>query len=191
MRNSKQTASLPSWLWFFLALPIGLVAAILWQRRRVQNLLHREVTVIRGSRYIEPDSIPIDTRPSYDMSEMEEAYDTDHAFAISEAALDEAKRTSKVTVTPKETEPDRVDDLKMIDGIGPKIAGILMQNGIKRFDQLAGTSLERLTEILTEAGIIRISDPGTWAEQASLAAENDWEGLKNLQATFKGGRRLE
>lgn len=80
------------------------------------------------------------------------------------------------------------DDLQAIEGIGPKIAGVLQEAGITTFAQLAQGDVGRLREILTEAGISRISDPSTWPEQAKLAADGDWEGLEALQDRLKGGR---
>ncbi len=80
------------------------------------------------------------------------------------------------------------DDLQTIEGIGPKIAGVLQAAGISTFAQLAQADVGRLREILTEAGISRISDPGTWPEQAKLAADGDWQGLEALQDQLKGGR---
>ena len=80
------------------------------------------------------------------------------------------------------------DDLKRIEGIGPKIASILAAAGIASFDRLAGTAPGRLGEILAAAGI-RLADPTTWPEQAALAAAGDWEGLALLQSQLKGGRR--
>lgn len=42
----------------------------------------------------------------------------------------------------------KMNDLKKINGIGPKTADVLKQNGILTFAQLAETSVERLKEIL-------------------------------------------
>ena len=81
------------------------------------------------------------------------------------------------------------DDLKRIAGIGPKIAGVLQTAGIDTYDQLAATDVERLEQILSEAGI-RLADPGTWPEQAGLAAAGDWDALARLQSQLKGGRRV-
>jgi predicted flap endonuclease-1-like 5' DNA nuclease len=80
------------------------------------------------------------------------------------------------------------DDLQTIEGIGPKIAGVLQAAGITTFTQLAQADVNHLREILTEAGISRISDPGTWPEQAKLAADGDWQALEALQDQLKGGR---
>ncbi len=99
------------------------------------------------------------------------------------AAPVEATRAAEV---PAPLEPD---DLKKIEGIGPKTERILNEHGIMTFAQLAATSEETLQAILDEAGF-RLGDPGTWAEQAALAAKGDWEALETLQDALKGGRRV-
>jgi predicted flap endonuclease-1-like 5' DNA nuclease len=81
----------------------------------------------------------------------------------------------------------RVDDLEVIEGIGPKIASVLRQAGITTFAQLAKEEPGNLKLILEKAGI-RLADPASWPEQAKLAAEEDREGLKALQDRLKGGR---
>ncbi len=91
---------------------------------------------------------------------------------------------------PVEVAP-QPDDLQIVEGIGPKIDGILKAAGILTFVQLAATDAERVREILRQAGLSRISDPATWAEQAALAAAGQWDALKELQASLKGGRRAE
>ena len=91
-------------------------------------------------------------------------------------------------VLGEEPAPSAVDDLEVIEGIGPKIAGVLREAGISSFAQLAATDSERLSEILHEANL-RLASPETWAEQAELAAAGDWEELKRLQERLKGGRR--
>ncbi len=91
--------------------------------------------------------------------------------------------------TPVATESVKPDDLKRIEGIGPKISAILQKAGITSFAMLADTPPDRLREILDEAGIRRISDPTTWPEQAVLAAAGRWDELKALQGHLTGGRR--
>jgi large subunit ribosomal protein L15 len=88
----------------------------------------------------------------------------------------------------KRRQAARADDLKRIEGIGPKIASTLQDAGITTYKHLARAKVERLKEILSEAGI-PIADPTTWPEQAALAAAEDWAGLEGLQGTLKGGRR--
>jgi large subunit ribosomal protein L17 len=84
------------------------------------------------------------------------------------------------------------DDLKLIEGIGPKIAGILQAAGIRSFAQLAAMTPAAIQPLLDAAGPnYRIADPLTWPEQAGLAAAGRWDELKALQDTLIGGRRLD
>jgi len=87
-----------------------------------------------------------------------------------------------------EAAPSEPDDLKRIEGIGPKFSEVLGQAGITTFAQLAGTGVERLKQIIQKAGL-RLADPTTWPEQAKWAAAGDWDGLERLQSELKGGRR--
>lgn len=81
------------------------------------------------------------------------------------------------------------DDLKIVEGVGPKIAELLMNAGIKTWKALSETGTDRLREILDEAGSsYQIHDPGTWPDQSRLAEAADWDALKKLQDELKGGR---
>jgi hypothetical protein len=66
---------------------------------------------------------------------------------------------------------EKKDDLKEVEGIGPKIETILLEAGIETFAQLAATSVEQLTEILA-ANVKRpqMYKPNFWIEQAKLKA---------------------
>lgn len=82
------------------------------------------------------------------------------------------------------------DDLKKIEGIGPKIAGLLAEAGIASFRALADAPLEKLQEVLLQAGPrFRMHDPSTWSEQARLAADGEKEALAELQKALKGGKK--
>lgn len=81
------------------------------------------------------------------------------------------------------------DDLKIVEGIGPKIAELLNNAGIKTWKELSQTSAERLKEILDAAGPnYQIHDPGSWPEQARLAHEEKWDDLKKWQEELDGGK---
>ena len=81
------------------------------------------------------------------------------------------------------------DDLKRIEGIGPKIEGLLNARGISTWKQLAKTDISLLQSVLDAAGPrYRIHDPGSWPRQAELAASSAWEELDVLQDQLKGGR---
>ena len=95
---------------------------------------------------------------------------------------------AEARVQELEAVPPEPDDLKRVEGIGPKFSEVLNQAGITTFAQLAGTGVERLKQIIQEAGL-RLADPTTWPEQARLAAAGDWDALDALQGKLKGGRR--
>jgi predicted flap endonuclease-1-like 5' DNA nuclease len=89
---------------------------------------------------------------------------------------------------PARSQTVRQDDLKRLEGIGPKIAATLQEAGISTYKQLARAKGERLKKILVDAGI-PLADPASWPEQAALAAAGDWVGLQELKSQLKGGRR--
>jgi predicted flap endonuclease-1-like 5' DNA nuclease len=81
------------------------------------------------------------------------------------------------------------DDLKIVEGIGPKIEELLHKAGIKTWKALSETSTDRLKAILDEAGPnFQIHDPGTWAQQAGLAADGKWDELKKWQDELSAGK---
>jgi predicted flap endonuclease-1-like 5' DNA nuclease len=65
----------------------------------------------------------------------------------------------------KRARKEKVDDLTVIVGIGPKISSLLQEAGIHTYAQLAETTLEKLGEILGKRRM-RLVKPETWAEQA-------------------------
>ncbi|WP_337045259.1 hypothetical protein [Emticicia sp. 17c] len=82
-----------------------------------------------------------------------------------------------------------VDDLKIVEGIGPKIEELLNKVGIYTFSQLANTSVIQLKEILNKAGSrFQIHDPTTWAAQAAMARDGKWEELKKWQDELYKGK---
>lgn len=100
-----------------------------------------------------------------------------------------ASATSQPSESAPPTESQKEDDLKKIEGIGPKIESLLKQAGIKNFVALAKTPVEKLREILHAAGSrFRLADPTTWPRQAQMAAEERWEDLQDYQDALDGGR---
>lgn len=105
------------------------------------------------------------------------------------------KAAVKPAAKPAEAKPEKAkskkaeaDDLRKVEGIGPKIATIFQENGIATFEALSKTSVEKLTEILSAAGGTYASkNPSTWPQQAELAAAGKWDELKKLQDELNGG----
>jgi large subunit ribosomal protein L27 len=81
------------------------------------------------------------------------------------------------------------DDLKLIEGIGPKVEKALNDAGITTFAQLATMNPDDIVRIVkVEAGVRIVGDAATWPRQAQMAAEGDLDGLKTYQDELKGGR---
>lgn len=99
------------------------------------------------------------------------------------------KASAPAPKAPKRRRKVKVDDLKVIEGVGPKIAGLLAEAGIDSWAKMAKTKPAALKKVLNEAGSrYKMHNPATWPEQARLAAAGDWEGLKSLQDSLKGGK---
>lgn len=80
------------------------------------------------------------------------------------------------------------EDLKIIEGIGPKIEKLLKDAGINNWTDLSMTSVQRLKEILDAAGdTFRLAKPETWPKQAELAAAGKWGELSAYQEFLDGG----
>ncbi|AIG30944.1 50S ribosomal protein L21 [Flavobacterium psychrophilum] len=83
------------------------------------------------------------------------------------------------------------DDLKIIEGIGPKAAEVLVAAGIDTFAKLAKTKAEKINEILDGAEAkVQHLDPTTWPQQAQLAADGKMDELKKLQDELNGGKAV-
>ncbi len=118
--------------------------------------------------------------------------------AVMEAPKSEPEvKAAPVKVEKKEEAPaaevvaeesTEADDLKKIEGIGPKISEVFYNAGIKTFAQMAASTEEELKDILVAAGSQFASkNPGTWIQQAQLAADGKWDELKELQDKLMGG----
>jgi large subunit ribosomal protein L27 len=83
----------------------------------------------------------------------------------------------------------KADDLKKIEGIGPKIEELLHEGGINTFAALAAAPTELVQTILDAAGSrFAIHNPATWGKQAALAAAGKWDELKTWQDELDGGK---
>lgn len=77
--------------------------------------------------------------------------------------------------------PIVLDDLQVIEGIGPKIEDLCHGIGIRTWHDLSVTEVSLLRTMLADAGPrFRTHDPATWPEQARLLAEGRWAEFKAL-----------
>jgi len=185
LQEAEGSAGIPWWIWFVLVAVLLLLLLIGFARQpepgqplpkpgeRITPPVAAAIVAESGE-----DEAP-DTPPAVD-----ETADEDLAQTTETADSESGVSAAEVS----EAEPAPADDLKRIEGIGPKIAAILGDNGITTFAGLAATEPEQLQELLTTAGI-RLAHPGTWPDQAGLAAAGQWDELEKMQDSMKGGRK--
>ena len=81
------------------------------------------------------------------------------------------------------------DDLKAVEGIGPKIEGLLKADGIDTWRKLSNANVTTIQEILNKAGKrYKLADPGTWPKQAGMCADGKWDELTAYQDELNGGK---
>ena len=154
-----------TWLWIIVAFIAGAIIAH-WLTKRACEEEHRSIEGSTSRIASLPDLEPA--------SEEESSAVTDPESAPAESA------------TVADVEPD---DLRKIEGIGPKIAELMNGDGIMTFAQMAESPVERLQTILDSAGErYRVHNPASWPMQAGLAAEGKWDELDELQDRLDGGK---
>ena len=120
---------------------------------------------------------------------VKETKETVEAAPVAEApkVKEEAPVEEKKKAAPKK-EAAKADDLTKIEGIGPKGAEALVNAGIDTFDKLSKSKPEAIKDILTEASSrMAHLDPTSWPKQAKMAADGDWDKLKDWQDKAKAG----
>ncbi|MEM1323819.1 MAG: 30S ribosomal protein S1 [Bacteroidota bacterium] len=106
-----------------------------------------------------------------------------------DAAKAEATPAPKPKAEAPAPEATAGEDLKKIEGIGPKIEELLNAANIKTFKDLADADADKLKSILEEAGNrYKVHDPTTWPKQAEMAAAGEWDKLKEWQDALQGGK---
>jgi len=110
-----------------------------------------------------------------------------------EAPKAEAKKAPAKKASGKIELPNgkkfKMDDLKIVEGVGPKISGLLNEAGINTWEELAEAPTEKVQKVLDDAGPrYRMHDPATWSKQARMAADAKWDELVAYQDELKGGK---
>ncbi|HWK55682.1 MAG TPA: 50S ribosomal protein L27 [Parapedobacter sp.] len=95
----------------------------------------------------------------------------------------------KEKAAPKKAVKTKADDLTVIEGVGPKIAEVLVAAGLADFASVAAKSAEELKATLVEAGDqFNTAVTDTWPAQAKLASEGKFDELKKWQDELDGGK---
>jgi large subunit ribosomal protein L4 len=103
----------------------------------------------------------------------------------------EAPKVEAVKAAPVEAPAaaSTPDDLKRIEGIGPKINDALIAAGIDTFAKLEKASEDSLKAALETAGLRFAPSLGTWAEQSGFLVRGDEAGFKALTDSLTAGRK--
>ena len=106
-----------------------------------------------------------------------------------EAKAKAAPKAKAPAAKAKSAPKAKADDLKKIEGVGPKAAEAMVNAGLDTFAKVAKAKPEAIATILTEASS-RLAHlvTTTWPQQAKLAADGKWDELKALQDKLDGGK---
>ena len=98
----------------------------------------------------------------------------------------EPKVEAKAAAPKAKKASGKPDDLKKIEGIGPKIASTLVEAGIATYADLAKAKPAAISEIIAGVRGSHVTD--TWPAQAKLASDGKWDELKKWQDELDGGK---
>ena len=105
---------------------------------------------------------------------------------VAAPAKEAAPKAEAKKAPAKKAAAKKGDDLKKIEGIGPKIAQTLTDAGIATFAELAKTDAAKISEIIAGVRGNHVTD--TWPKQAEMAAAGEWDALKKWQDELDGGK---
>ncbi|WP_100614030.1 50S ribosomal protein L21 [Confluentibacter citreus] len=108
------------------------------------------------------------------------------AEKVAPAKVEAAAPKTEAKPAAKKATSSKADDLKKVEGIGPKIAETLAEAGITTFAELAKTDAAKIAEIISDVRGNHVTD--TWPAQAQLAADGKWDELKKWQDELNGGK---
>ncbi len=133
---------------------------------------------------VEEEKVAVVKAPKEEKAEAVVEKDTPKQTKEDVAPVTEKKEKAAVKKTVKVDS----DNLTKIEGIGPKAAEALTKAGVDSYAKLAKTNAEKIKEILTEASSrMAHLDPDSWPKQAKMAADGNWDELKDWQDKAKGG----
>ncbi|MCL4875262.1 MAG: hypothetical protein KJ064_01315 [Anaerolineae bacterium] len=119
-------------------------------------------------------------RPWVEFDDLKEAYYTGHH--------DEHHEEPAAAPTPPAAVSAKPDDLKIIEGIGPKVEQALKAEGVTTFAQVAtmtGAALEQMVK--EKHGVRIVGSTSSWPRQAKFAAAGDKAALDELKSRIKSG----
>lgn len=110
------------------------------------------------------------------------------AGAEAAVATQDAGEPKEAATAPSEPASPADEDLKVIEGIGPKIEKALKSAGITSYAQVATLSVAELREAIREYGIKFAPSVKSWAQQAQYLVDEDTDGLNEYQDYLVAGQ---
>lgn len=167
-----------SFPWLYLVAWITSVAIIIWRyERTLKDLRSRLTDTKHRGDFLEEELASCRKKLGNDYVVSQVTNEQD-----AKAGLDQIFDGVTLVEFPK-------DDLKIVEGIGPKIEKIFHESNIFTFADLAATATEDIKKILEKAGSRYVMhDPTTWPKQAKLAKDGRWDELKKWQSELDKGR---
>lgn len=105
-----------------------------------------------------------------------------------QSALDNCQQNTVLAFKSGE-EPAHKDDLKVVEGIGPKIEQLLYEARIYTWGDLAEAEVAFIQSVLDKAGSrYKMHNPESWPFQAAMARDGKWDELHKWQDEHKAGR---
>ncbi|WP_088339839.1 hypothetical protein [Robiginitalea sediminis] len=81
------------------------------------------------------------------------------------------------------------NDLKIVEGIGPKIEGLFHNYDIRTWKALSDTPVSKCQAVLDSGGDrFKVHDPSSWPMQARMAYEGKWADLVRWQDEHNHGK---
>ncbi len=176
MENLK--CLLTNFPWDVLLFALGLGALLWW-------LLSKLI----GDR-LKSHSVELQDRINFLESELEACRKAKVTGSVgANVAAGAAAGVAAASIAPAVKKSSGKDDLKIVEGIGPKIEELCNAAGIMTFADLAATSPEKIKEILEAAGPrFQMHDPTTWPKQSELARDGKFDELKKWQDELNKGK---
>jgi predicted flap endonuclease-1-like 5' DNA nuclease len=143
------------------------------------------------------DAGPAEADADAEKSEAEQEVETAESDVVAEAeavarkAAEEAaaaKAAEAKTEAPEAAVAETPDDLRRIEGIGPKIAAALVAAGYPTYAKIAAATEDELREAVASQGIKFAPSASSWADQAQYLVDSDADGLEEYQDYLVGGQ---
>ncbi|WP_433081505.1 helix-hairpin-helix domain-containing protein [Dactylosporangium sp. CA-052675] len=137
---------------------------------------------------VEPEPVALEPEPEPEPVVEEPVAEAPEPVVEAPEPVVEAPEPVVVPAQAVAAEDVKPDNLKRIEGIGPKMSAALIASGIKTYQQLADADVDTLRAAIEAAGLRFAPSIVTWSRQARHLADGDEEGFADLTRRLVAGR---